>query len=395
MKVLLDKLEVIQFKYQVLRDQNTFNIFEILRDKSDEVHLHSRFIVELLSPNGTHQFQDGFFQLFLPIIDVNDFAVEDYQVFKEYKNIDVLIKNRTQAIIIENKIWARDQPKQLERYYHTMKEEGFEDIRVVYLTLQGTEPSDSSRGRLAEDEVGLFSYAHHINVWIEKCIEAASRHAELRETLIQYQKLIKELSGNSMGVDQTQEIIQLLREDDNIVKAHLIASNWKHVQWHTENDFWIELKGVILERYQIIDDQSYDPDYLDKLIHQKRNRNAGYGWMFKIADFQGFDLCVFIERSFEDVYFGLTALKDGNRDASDDPKLNELADRIKRYCGWQRETSWLGGHYFEPRINFEMFSNEETLRLSNPDFRTQSIQKYWGQVDQFITNISPIISELK
>lgn len=33
------------------------------------------------------------------------------------KNIDLLLTNNKKAIIIENKIWAKDQEAQLERYY--------------------------------------------------------------------------------------------------------------------------------------------------------------------------------------------------------------------------------------------------------------------------------------
>ena len=42
-----------------------FNIFSILRKSSDEVNLHSKFIYELLNPNGSHQQGDIFLNLFI------------------------------------------------------------------------------------------------------------------------------------------------------------------------------------------------------------------------------------------------------------------------------------------------------------------------------------------
>src|SRR5688572_11747237 len=116
MQTLLDKIGIIDYKYDKLREQNTFNIFSILRNKNDEVNLHSRFIGELLNPIGSHKLGNIFLNHFLKLLNINTQGFEKATVHREYKDIDILIKSGSKAIILENKIWAEDQEKQLERY---------------------------------------------------------------------------------------------------------------------------------------------------------------------------------------------------------------------------------------------------------------------------------------
>lgn len=52
------------YKKQHLESGNAFNVFEIINVTTDEVRLHSKFIAELLNPNGSHGQQDLFLSLF-------------------------------------------------------------------------------------------------------------------------------------------------------------------------------------------------------------------------------------------------------------------------------------------------------------------------------------------
>ena len=61
---LINIVEIIKQKYEKFSKSNTnFNIFTILRNESDEVNLHSKFIVELIS--NIPYYSDIFFKLFL------------------------------------------------------------------------------------------------------------------------------------------------------------------------------------------------------------------------------------------------------------------------------------------------------------------------------------------
>jgi len=387
METLLEKIGLINFKYEKLNYQDRFNVFSILFKKSDEVNLHSKFISELLNKNGTHGQKDIFAKLFLETIEIDTFQWDNYQVQREYKNIDLLLTNAAKAIIIENKIWAGDQDKQLERYYKQIEAENFEEIHIFYLTIWGTEPSERSLGELIDRKyVGLISYNYHISKWLDKCIEVSSRFPTLRETLVQYQNIVNELTGKSMGQEQKDEVIKLLSQNDNIIKAHSIAENWNHVKWYTEWNFWNELEGVISKDYRILNFQKYSTYSLDSVIHQSRNRNAYYGIMFEIGEYKDNKICVFIERGWTELYYGLTIQQNGDRSITDKDEFSGLASRIEKYCDWGREGFWLGGMYFLPNINFENFSDENTLRLSNDDFRKKTIYDNWIKIKEFIYN---------
>ena len=61
-------------------------------------------------------------------------------VFAEYKSIDLYLTDGNNHIIIENKIWAGDQHKQIKRYIETIKKENkdidlTENLVVIYLSL--------------------------------------------------------------------------------------------------------------------------------------------------------------------------------------------------------------------------------------------------------------------
>jgi len=67
LQFLIKQIEIIEYKYQKINEQSvdSFNIFSILRQETDEVNLHSRFIYELLNPKGSHNQGDTFLEIFL------------------------------------------------------------------------------------------------------------------------------------------------------------------------------------------------------------------------------------------------------------------------------------------------------------------------------------------
>lgn len=88
----------------------------------------------------------------------------EFEVFREKYNIDILIEFRNQFIIIENKIGAKDQPKQLQRYYDSLENSG-KNFSIFYLSPYGQKPGEDSAGSL---EVKCISYEKHIISWLEK-----------------------------------------------------------------------------------------------------------------------------------------------------------------------------------------------------------------------------------
>ena len=80
-------------------------------------------------------------------VDLDGIDLRGVEIRREWKNIDVLILCREPqfAVVIENKVGAREHSDQLARYRKTMAD-NFAKVRAlyVYLTPEGDEPSDDS-----------------------------------------------------------------------------------------------------------------------------------------------------------------------------------------------------------------------------------------------------------
>jgi hypothetical protein len=417
-QILLDKIGVLRYQYSLLRKDDKFNIFEILRKGDEEVALHSRFIAELLNTLGTHNQGNTFLNLFLKnIIDKDgdcnyDGAKveieEDIGQISENGTkggrIDILItKENRKPIVIENKIYADDQKNQLLRYYNHIKDKYDGEGIIIYLTLDGKEPTDKSLGgetltelefettsKEIRNKLKLFSYREHIHNWLTECIEKTSKIPGLRECLIHYQKLINNLTGDTTTMDERKELISLLGENKNILDAKKIVENWNHVKWHTEWDYWNDLQKVIeKDGFKISEKQKFSPVFLSGVIHKAQNRNPWYGIMIEIGKFKGHNVFLMIERSFGDMYFGIRMeneyqFQNSNPNPFEDLKKS-LKDCFTKDSGF--DDIWAGKECLTPRVNFESFNNEKTLLLCNPEVRTITIITHWNQIRSKLNEI--------
>lgn len=233
----LDEVKLIWKKSEVEKAEahkrgEHFNIFNVLDLTSDETRTHSAFIAELLDPNGSHGLGDQFLQSFVNTIDCLKswhFDTQSAKVHKELsiggKNedcseggrIDIVVESNGKAIIIENKIYAGDQEKQLVRYYNYGTKNYSNGIRLLYLTLNGDDASEYSHEKLAiNEDYYAIAYNHEISDWLQRCIEFSARQPLVRETLIQYQNLINKLTMNNMDKNSQEELLKLMSDPKNI-----------------------------------------------------------------------------------------------------------------------------------------------------------------------------------
>lgn len=267
---LFNTFRLLREKYE---KKPEYNLFKVLRSESDEVRLHSRFLCHLLDPGQSHGLGTSPLHLLLTTlnIDLQETDLIGAEVYSEYQNIDILVKTRTgKTIIIENKIYALDQPKQLSRYYQIMKNEGFtdENITLLYLSLDGHEPSEDSTSEipknfLESDNYRCISYSVEIRDWIQSCIEKSAAKPALRESLIQYLNLIEELTGMTESQQHIEELKALLKQNNNIAEFQALQHAYKECLVDYQLDIWKK----ILERAQsshpdMNDKISYDNDFL-------------------------------------------------------------------------------------------------------------------------------------
>jgi len=235
----------------------TFNLFTVLRSDSDEVRLHSRFLRALLDTQGAHACGDKFLRAFLTEIGITGFDCNDIKVFNEYQNIDVFIKNSSkQAIILENKIYAGDQPKQLSRYYNVVKKEGYKDknIWILYLTLDGNEPEKQSfeeihRTFRSSQNYKCISYKYSIKQWLAECLRIAALSPAIRESIAQYLELISKLTGTNQSEEYMDKLKNLLLQDNNMAYVYDIKVAYLQNLIDLQLLLWNDINDYVVNEY--------------------------------------------------------------------------------------------------------------------------------------------------
>ena len=243
---------------------NPFNVFTVLRSTSDEVNLHSRFLHALLDHvdplSGERENLGEFVQ---GVVGAKNFGVEGAHVERESNHIDQLIANKSEAIVIENKIWAGDQDQQLQRYRNTLVDQGYdkESIRLLYLTPFGDEPSKQSRGDIPAERVQQVSYRDDLRDWLVGCQRRAVDDPGLRESIAQYRRLILRMTNNDYKAEHMNELKKVLRRDDNLVLARQISESLIDVEVELVQEFYRIVRELL--RAEIKDLPKIDAEYAE------------------------------------------------------------------------------------------------------------------------------------
>ena len=216
------------------RKGENYNLFSILRIEDSELK-HSALIANLLDPKGSHGCGDAFLRAFFEIaLKERAYPFEDCTLPDSYTEhyigpiagdtggrIDILVESSYYyRLIIENKIYAGDQDKQLIRYDNYGKTDLEADrYLLVYLTLFGNEASEGSTAKGSAKEVDYLclSYAEDILRWLEQCVRLAYDKPLVRESLNQYIQTIKQLTYQDMNQENIQKIIDLAVDHPEVV----------------------------------------------------------------------------------------------------------------------------------------------------------------------------------
>lgn len=253
-----------------------FNVFSALNMCSDEVRLHSRLLATLLNPKANHGLENEFLKSFLIALGLP----EDYITYCKEQiverpigevtettggRIDIILEDRGHAVIIENKIYAGDQPNQLLRYHnYGIKTLGENNFKLVYLTLHGSEPSPDSLGGGHFDFIKL-SYAQDI-LKLLKDLVPTQPLKPVHHTIEDYITIIKQLTHQDMDTKYQQSIIEEAIKSDNIDVTSELLLLQKQIGDKLRSDYIIKpLKGLGFNERQD------DNGALWKSLNSKRN----------------------------------------------------------------------------------------------------------------------------
>jgi hypothetical protein len=234
---LLDQVASIVKKYDdlALQSGEKFNVFDIIGLRNDEVRMHSAMLANLLDAQGSHGMKGKFLEFFIKTIEdkksldennifkeeLNTSSIDNSRCIKEehnYENgrIDLVIKTDSGScpFLIENKVYAREQDKQLINYNNA-----YSNAKILFLTLYGTVPTShkDDKGNDLSDKVYCISYKTDIMKWLESCHKEASDKPLIREGIKHYINLIKIITNQTMSIMMDKEIKKIVNENIELV----------------------------------------------------------------------------------------------------------------------------------------------------------------------------------
>ncbi|MDR3300907.1 MAG: PD-(D/E)XK nuclease family protein, partial [Spirochaetaceae bacterium] len=256
-KLLNGVTDIIKgYEAQWQKTGEKYNLFKVAGIAHKEV-IMCRVLADVMNPQGKHcqgsRYLKSFWETIAPklpsglALDIEHTAVTTEYVIDENRRIDITLEDGKTFVPIEVKIWAGDQPKQVADYFAFARtKNNAARIPVLYLTVDGHEPSDFSKGDLGKGDYVRLSFKDDILVWLEACAEdeATKKTVPVRENLKQLIAAIKSLCGKSEDAEMEDAIFKQITKDDDSARAALAISNAVDF----DGKAWEAFKGPITEQ---------------------------------------------------------------------------------------------------------------------------------------------------
>ena len=329
-----------------------FNVFSSFQNKNGYLNetLHSRFLYALLDYKKPGDETRENLKDFLQHVGVKDFELCGVKVERECDGIDIRITNADKkAVAIENKSNPNrgDEDKQLWRYYNTLKDQGYSDIHLLYLTPDGHDPSDNSVGNLDRKLIKLISYEDLIP-WLECCQKRAYDEPELRESVIQYLRLVRKLTGTDFRGKYMDALKKLCLEDNNLVLVY----DLNHVMLEA---IWNEIGSELRSEDLGLPDEKVSTDGLIK---------------YKLSE--ATQIHVGAHGSNGRIWFGVYCSEKDHKH-----KYDKIKKALEVVSGGEPDTEkmypWWG--YADENLNLKSLTREDLEVLSNKEKRKKVVRK--------------------
>jgi len=283
-----------------------FNIFQALGVKRRELS-HSALLAELFNPNGSHGQGEVFLKSFLQEIcqkpgcshiPVKDYIWDNWSIGVE-RNIttsdrgiflvgrmDIVLEYRgpdpanSVLIVIENKIDAEEQHKQLKKYsdWIDSQKQDFDNRALIYLTVKG------NKSKSEGVTYTRMSYTEDISkIIVKSCKLIPSTPTRVCTVLEQYYEVVKSLDRrHRLQTRSEKELTAYLTQPENLEVALDIANHIVAVKTELLERFWEKIEEYLRERL-------YEAS-LEK-TWQLRDRKSGDRDLEVVDNWYGLDIC--------------------------------------------------------------------------------------------------------
>ena len=371
-RLLLEKAARFHDRHEAGR-QEPFNLFSVLRSEHDEVNLHSRFLTALLDHRKFPGAARENLAAFLNQFGIRQFDHDRATVDREWSNIDILISDQSslKAIIIENKIWADDQPRQLQRYSQQMRE--FER-HILYLTLDGREASQDSAG---EVDYQCISYKDDLVPWLMGCQQRACEEPELRESLAQYLRLIAKITGTDLSGAYMNDLKKLCLEDNNLLLIHDLREAMVEARISLLQELWHEIDEGLQALVPGLPAKSNESEISEARIRRFVTGYRSYGGHGLYYDLD--DNARLGVETGDYIFFGIKC-----KEGASNESYRRLRENLR---GWESNADWALYRYPPSDLNLKHTTRKQLALLANEESR----QNY---VTEIVSGVSTLWREI-
>ena len=364
-QLLLEQAARLYDKHEAGRPQ-PFNVFSVLHSESDEVNLHSRFLHALLDYKKPAEESRENLTDFLRHVGLESFELLDVKLEREQHNIDILITNNAgQAIVLENKIWAGDRDRQLLRYHRRMKDLGFSKVSLLYLTLDGRDASKNSVGNLTHVPV---SYKYDLPPWLECCQKRAYNEPGLRESIAQYQQLVRKLTGTDLGSIYMNGLKELWLQDNNLVLIHDLHEAMIEAKVALLKQLWCEINAELTKVpgiAKLCTDHQISEEKIRRFFTNQRD--TYHGLFYQFCDEAS--LQVGVGAGDGRIYYGVACSEESKRYEQVTKATKNLPFRSLKP---DRTTPW---YRYANGLKLRTTDRQELSKLSNEETRKTHAEK--------------------
>ncbi len=264
-----------------------FNVFNVLKLSTNETRTHSAFIAELLNPKGSHGQGDYFLKKFIGYTGIENLKIDTQNVYVQVERpigeiddtyntggrIDIIVEDGDKGIIIENKIYATDQYRQLVRYYNYAESHygNSNNYRLLYLSLNKEEasPASTESGSLklmANKHYYSITYSNHIIRWLTDCVQGIVSHTIVNDIINQYIVLLKQLTNK---MEENNFVIKALEKEEYFpvtLEIYKFQEEWKNMVWKS---FFTVLKEELSKEGFKCEDKNL----FDFIVRKHKNSN--------------------------------------------------------------------------------------------------------------------------
>ena len=254
MQELIGQVADIVEEYRSKREQIglNYNVFTLMDIERREEETHEYMIYSILNYRNSDRRKEFIEQFLISMGIPKSFLREQWTVEREYYTekhgrLDLFFKpsgHSKKCVVVELKVDAEDQPRQLKRYEDYVRVCRYQDYRIIYLTLDGRDPEEQSyEGMVHPEWLMRKSFGVDVLNWLEGCIEICQDKNVDAGFMQQYWILLKKLTEEDKMGNDVAKLIKSSRE----LRACLEIEQALH-----------EIKGQILY------------DFMDAIYHEMK-----------------------------------------------------------------------------------------------------------------------------